>query len=358
MAETVRIAGAGLAGMTAAINLAKAGCDVEVSELRSHAGARFHGDYQFFENWSRDEDALESLRRVNLDVDFPILPVYAGTAFDDLRRPYSLRSDKPVMYMVRRGGFDDCIDTHLKKQALASGARIRFNTRANIARTDIVATGSEPSRSLIYVRGVSFDTDLESEIRVMFDPSIAPDVYAYLVAHRGRGVVCVAYTKRHHYAKRGRIFVADALAAFQETGAFAVGNQSYFANFGVSPLITRHPRIIAGEAAGFQDVVWGFGMRMAVRSGYLAARSVIEHEDYWNRVGREIVPLVLSTTVNRLAFDLLGRPAARLLLRALHRSTDKTAVLKRCYNPYAWKNLAFPLARWHCGRRQNAVPPR
>jgi flavin-dependent dehydrogenase len=354
----VAIAGSGLAGMAAAINLAKAGLDVEITEMRSDAGARFHGDFEFFENWSREEDVIDSLRRMNLDIDFPVFPVRSGTAWDDRRRRYALQSDRPVMYMVRRGRFVDCLDSHLKKQALSCGVRIRFNTRADTARADIVATGPQPSRSLIYVLGASFDTDLEDDIRVILDPAIAPGVYAYLVAHEGKAIVCTAYVKHHRRAKTGGAFMADTLDAFQTTGRFDIRNVSYFGSFGISPLITRHSLIVVGEAAGFQDAVWGFGMRMAVQSGYLAARALISGEDYWDHVGKEIVPLVASTAVNRLAIDLIDRYAGRVLLRVLHRSTDRVEVLKRCYHPYGWKKLAFPLALRYCRGRQQAKPPR
>ncbi|WP_269848806.1 NAD(P)/FAD-dependent oxidoreductase [Methanosarcina horonobensis] len=35
-----------------------------------------------------------------------------------------------------------------------------------------------------------------------------------------------------------------------------------------------------GEAGGFQDYLWGFGMRYAFQSANLAARSIIENESY------------------------------------------------------------------------------
>jgi monoamine oxidase len=104
--KTISIAGAGLAGMTAGINLARAGLDVEIIEMRSDAGARFHGDFQFFENWSRDENVLDTLRGLNLDLGFPIWPVYAGTAFDERRGATAVnakpknRRDSPVGHRI------------------------------------------------------------------------------------------------------------------------------------------------------------------------------------------------------------------------------------------------------------------
>jgi hypothetical protein len=86
-------------------------------------------------------------------------------------------------------------------------------------------------------------------------------------------------------------------------------------------------------------------MRMAVRSGYLAARSIIENSDYWSLARREIVPLVASTAVNRLALDAFGRIGPRILIGALASSPESPRVLERCYAPFWWKRLAFRFAR-------------
>jgi len=37
---------------------------------------------------------------------------------------------------------------------------------------------------------------------------------------------------------------------------------------------------IAGEAAGFQDHLLGFGIRSAIVSGYLAAQQLLGRDDY------------------------------------------------------------------------------
>jgi len=52
----IKILGAGLSGLTAGINLAKNGYEVEIFELRNDCGARFKGDLQGLENWSSKKD--------------------------------------------------------------------------------------------------------------------------------------------------------------------------------------------------------------------------------------------------------------------------------------------------------------
>lgn len=59
--KTISIAGAGPAGLTAAINLARAGYDVVVHEQHSDVGMCFSEDFQAIENWSSDEDLLATL---------------------------------------------------------------------------------------------------------------------------------------------------------------------------------------------------------------------------------------------------------------------------------------------------------
>jgi phytoene dehydrogenase-like protein len=44
--KKIKILGAGLSGLSAAINLAKAGYSVDIFDSNSDSGARFHGDLQ------------------------------------------------------------------------------------------------------------------------------------------------------------------------------------------------------------------------------------------------------------------------------------------------------------------------
>ena len=60
---TIKILGAGIAGLTAAIVLAKSGHLVEVFEKNKDCGMRFHGDLQGLENWSEKKMWLKSLKK-------------------------------------------------------------------------------------------------------------------------------------------------------------------------------------------------------------------------------------------------------------------------------------------------------
>jgi flavin-dependent dehydrogenase len=73
--KSIRILGGGIAGLTAAINLKKVGVEVEVHERKDYCGKHTR-DFQFLENWTFDEDALNILRSMHIKADNYIKPWY------------------------------------------------------------------------------------------------------------------------------------------------------------------------------------------------------------------------------------------------------------------------------------------
>lgn len=76
------IAGAGPAGLAAAITLANAGRNVIVHEANPKVGVRFQRDLQGLENWSSNVDILDEFSAFGLSLAFKRLPAVSGTAFD------------------------------------------------------------------------------------------------------------------------------------------------------------------------------------------------------------------------------------------------------------------------------------
>jgi 2-polyprenyl-6-methoxyphenol hydroxylase-like FAD-dependent oxidoreductase len=67
--ERIEIAGAGPAGLAAAITLARADRQVLVHELQPDVGHRFKRYFQGLESWSTERDALEQLREIGISTD-------------------------------------------------------------------------------------------------------------------------------------------------------------------------------------------------------------------------------------------------------------------------------------------------
>lgn len=97
------ILGAGISGLTAAINLAKAGYNVEVFEKRSDCGMRFNGDMQGIENWCSEEDVLDSMAEMHLDVNFEFTP-FRKITFSNCDKTEDFSFDRPLFYVIKRGG--------------------------------------------------------------------------------------------------------------------------------------------------------------------------------------------------------------------------------------------------------------
>ena len=100
---SVEIAGAGPAGLAAAITLARAGRQVIVHEAHHQVGYRFGGDFQGLENWSSEADVLSILKEQGLVTDFVALPCRNGIAFDVTGKRHQIKSAEPLFYLVERG---------------------------------------------------------------------------------------------------------------------------------------------------------------------------------------------------------------------------------------------------------------
>ncbi|MFO0753773.1 MAG: hypothetical protein U0411_10680, partial [Thermodesulfovibrionales bacterium] len=122
----------------------------------------------------------------------------------------------------------------------------------------------------------------------------------------------------------------------------------------LSPTRKHHRILYVGESAGFQDFLWGFGMRYAIRSGYLAAKSFIENTDYDALWKEELEPMLETALVNRYLFERLGPAGYRFLARKFAQG-NPCGFLRRQYNHSLSKQLLLPLARMRF--KDNIAPP-
>ena len=117
-----------------------------------------------------------------------------------------------------------------------------------------------------------------------------------------------------------------------------------YANFRLPRTAVQGGHLVIGEQAGFQDALAGFGMRYALHSGILAARSLLEGQDYTRLWRRELLPFLRTAVSNRFIFNMLGERGWRWALRGLSRSAPTTK-LWRLYRPSVLTRLVYPIAR-------------
>jgi flavin-dependent dehydrogenase len=338
----VTIVGAGPAGLAAAIVLARGGREVLVREWKQTVGHRFHNDFQGLENWSDPKDCLKELAGYGLTPEFDCFPSHESTAFDGHAEAHTIKTKRPLYYLLRRGPAAGTLDRGLLAQAEAEGVTVNFNDRArNIAGPTIFAAG--PRRAEIVATGYLFDTGHADGSWFSLDQSLAPGGYAYLLIHEGRGTMATCM-----FAGFGRQaeHLARTVRFFREKLRLDMGNATKFGGYGVlgattKPMQDGHP--VTGEQAGFQDALAGFGLRYAMGSGALAARCELEGRDYVGEWRRTILPRLKVGMANRMLFAMAGNPIRAWALRGMAANGPRER-LHQLYQPHGLTGLAYPLA--------------
>ncbi len=359
MRTTVRIAGAGPAGLTAAITLARAGIAVEISEARKSVGARFTGGFQIIENTSGAEDALQTLTRFGLSPDdFVIKPIHKAVFFDWRLNPQPVKGNRPVGYLIRRGRggrqSPDTLDSSLLRQALEAGVEVRYLTRLKPTQADIVATGPAVADGLS--KEMVFSTTLSDAVLVLFDTTVSPGGYAYLFVLSGQATLGCAvtreFTKIDHYFNR-------AVEQFQKITPFSIRDKQTgysFMNFSLNATPERESHRYVGEAGGFQDYLFGLGLRYATTTGYLSAQSMIHNEPYTKLIGRDALLGVTQeiSLVNRYLYEWGGNLGLATMIRQAGRG-DLQAYLAGWHKSVHWKRWMLPWIKWRWRASQKCM---
>lgn len=340
----VTVVGAGPAGLACAIVLARGGRPVIVRERHRTVGTRFHSDFQGLENWSDRRDVLDELSCAGIDASFHYHPVHEGTGFDAWGKSYLLRGERPLCYIVHRGSRAGSLDLGLLNQATESGVKVRFGDRVTeVEGPTVLARGPRVADAL--ASGYVFETENSDGNWITFNNALAPLGYSYLIIHQGHGTMasCMfsSFKRRAEYVERTAEF-------FRKQVGLEMRDPTLFGGFASlrppgTAVLCGHP--VIGEQAGFQDALAGFGIRYALRSGVLAARSLIEGIDYTRLWRKELLPLLRTGTSNRFILDIVGERGWRWILRGLSRS-DAGTKLRQLYRPSVPTSLLFGLASW------------
>lgn len=342
----LEVAGAGPAGLAAAITAARAGLRVVVHEQAKQVGSRFHGDFQGLENWTTEGDVLDELAALGIDARFDHTPFREQVIYDLDGTARRLTSKTPFYYLVRRGPGEGTLDSALLAQAREVGVEVRFGDPVHsLPEGGIVAHGPRASDAVAV--GWNFRTDLPDGGYAALGEEIAPKGYAYLLVAGGRATLAVCLFADFHHEDR---YLDRALELFQERLGFQMSELHHFGGAGAVrlPDSAVHGRnLLAGEAAGFQDPLWGFGMRYALLSGHFAARAWIDGtpELYSGLWRQRLGGLMKAGAVNRLLLEVGGDFAIRRLLRSVARAADPRARMRRLYAPSWLTTLLFPIAK-------------
>lgn len=339
--QPVEIVGAGPGGLTAAIILAHAGCSVRVYELRSDVGKRFHGDFQGLENWSTREDVKDFLENIGIRFNFLCSPVSKVTLFDAALRKYEIATSQPLFYLLQRGSFEGTLDFGLKTQAIDLGVEIIFNKRiAELPHGGIMATG--PKRADVTAKGIVFDTDHPDGVIAITDDQLSPKGYSYLISHNGKATLSTVLYRDFHKEKSS---YEKTVETFQKLFSLKIENPKEFGGYGsfwIDSIQEKEGVYKIGEAGGFQDPLFGFGIRHSMTTGYLAAKAIIEGKSYDFLWKEQLLNYLKAGLVNRFFFERKGNAGYRLLLNHIAKSRDAREFMLKYYGRSSWKDLFYP----------------
>ena len=299
----ISIAGAGPAGLSCAICLAKHGYDVDVYEKNNDVGGRFNESFQCFENFSDNEDFIKKFKQMGFVINFELSEHNNLNVLNSSDEVHVMKSSKPIWYMLRRGNNKGAFDYGLKEQALKVGVNIFFNTPA--PRSVLVdATGGKKPVGIS--REIVFESDVEEAMYFTFNNKLSYKGYSYLFIHKYHGTICTAvvgkFDKIDHY-------MDQTLNYFKGKLDFSMNNvhsQTNYVSLGLPDTAIDKGTLLLGERAGFQDGMFGFGLKYAISSGYYAAQSIINNTSYdvlWKEGFRN---KLVAGVANRVLFETFG----------------------------------------------------
>ena len=343
--EAIHIMGAGLSGLAAATILAKAGKTVHVHDIREDSGARFDGDFQALENWSMDVDFFSQLDSWGFDTS-----EFKTTEFKvvDLIHPDDVitqaESPKIAYRIVERGTSSHTIDQGIKRQAIAAGAEIHYKSRVKEEDCHIIACGPKGTSAVAY--GEIFHTDHPNHIAFQLNDKLAPGAYSYLIIIDGVGLICTCLWRKQKKSDR---FLNETIAWYDKhypnlnrkpikrvggKGDFTI-NKSYF----------QDGRYYVGESGGLQDFMWGFGMRMAVWSGVLAAQDILGQCNYEKEVKKQLLPYVQTSVANRWLMNRVGDRTYKVMcnrwMKSQRKRGDGLIWIGKLFRPSILKRIIY-----------------
>ncbi|MBE9581578.1 MAG: NAD(P)/FAD-dependent oxidoreductase [Proteobacteria bacterium] len=330
MAEKeINILGAGISGLSCAIILQRNGYAVNVYEKKSGVGTRFNDDWQGIENFSEDINVLKQIESYGIDASFEYEPI--NSLYFHLGKKKKLLDMENSAYLVRRGKEKRSLDTDLLKQATNLGAKVHFNSRMD-DNIHIDATG--PKKRDILARGIIFSTKSVDSYHLAIGKEIAEGFYSYLLIRKGQGTIATVFGSKN--SKNSNKFLENTIDQFSDyIDKKELLNGKKFGGYGnfeiKKNLRGENGALLIGEAGGFQDYFWGFGMRYAIQTSYLAARSIINNESYEELIKANIAPKMKRAIRNRVLFESFGKLSYPILYYSLTKSRHPLKILKTIY---------------------------
>jgi len=278
MGNKVHILGAGLAGMVAAVNLARTGREVLVLEGARKIGG-MGGLHPSVHTTPIDPEWMSGQVGIDLTAAFrPIKEFFWGL------NEKTFRMNPGPMHAVERGAGKGSIDVLLYNQALEAGVKFEFNTLLKdlrqIPKGSIIATGLHPEMYDYFdipfeiPRGFACTCRTDQDAWCAGISSSYSDDYVY--ANCANNLMYALLFGRGRVAPEG---LEACKADLKERFGLHLENWQYFtvrvpSGSARNPRLFRDGYILAGTLSGSMDPSALFGIHGAILSGKVAATAI------------------------------------------------------------------------------------
>jgi len=254
------------------------------------------------------------------------------------------RTQGAAYRIVERGTSSHTIDQGFKRQAEEAGVQIHYKSRVKEEDCTVIACGPKGTSAVAY--GEIFSTDHPNHIAFQLNDKLAPGSYSYLIIIDGVGLICTCLWRKQRKSER---FLNETIAWYERhypnlnrTPIKRVGGKG---DFTINRRYKQDGRYYVGESGGLQDFMWGFGMRMAVWSGVLAARDILGEGDYERDVRRHLMPYVRTSVANRWLMNRVGDRTFKRMCKAWMKDQEKRGDglvwIGKLFRPTLFKRLLY-----------------
>ena len=130
-ARSIKIAGGGIAGLSAAIKLKLNGFDPIIYEKEDKIGLGRHDDFEGIENWIFSNEMQTFFKKIGFDFNkIDSYPISRFTIHTISKEPFRIFQNKPFFYMIKRGSSYNSLDTQLFNQCAEGGVKFNFGQMA------------------------------------------------------------------------------------------------------------------------------------------------------------------------------------------------------------------------------------
>ena len=179
MKEPLKVSGAGISGLCAAITAGKNNTYVEVRDTASSIKEKSSRGINAIRNYDTEIDVLVEYRNLGFNLD-GFHPIYNQIYATSTNKSIEIESEKrPIFYTTSRGN-DGSIDHMLLKQAISEGIKVEWNSK--FEKSDIIETGAKYNHCVGY--GEHFvDVNDTSTIVIYQNPKYSPHGYICILPY-------------------------------------------------------------------------------------------------------------------------------------------------------------------------------